>query len=438
MTLRLSDLRCGLGIYTSVMVLNFIWLFFFFGAFAACVFQWLVLGDASVFNKVVQDSFDMSKTAFEIGLGLTGILSFWLGIMKIGEKAGAVQMLGRLVDPLFRRIFPGIPSGHPATGSMLMNISANLLGLDNAATPMGLKAMKELQELNEQEAARTGGDKEAASDAQVLFVVLHSSSLTLLPVSIMTYRAQLGAANPADVFLPILLATFFSTMAGLISVSFFQNIRLKNPIVMAWLIGLSVAVLGTLWYFMRLSAEQLGATSALISGLVLLGLITAFMALAVRRKVNAFETFIEGAREGFNTAVMVVPYLVAILVGIAVFRASGAMDFLMHGVASVLTALGAPADIVPALPTAFMKPLSGSGARGMMIDTMKTFGADSFAGRLSCLFQGATDTTFYVIAVYFGSIGIRRTRHTLTCSLIADLVGAIAAICMAYLFFPPR
>ena len=420
------------------MVLNFIWLFFFFGAFAACVFQWLVLGDASVFNKVVQDSFDMSKTAFEIGLGLTGILSFWLGIMKIGEKAGAVQMLGRLVDPLFRRIFPGIPSGHPATGSMLMNISANLLGLDNAATPMGLKAMKELQELNEQEAARTGGDKEAASDAQVLFVVLHSSSLTLLPVSIMTYRAQLGAANPADVFLPILLATFFSTMAGLISVSFFQNIRLKNPVVMAWLIGLTVAVLGTLWYFMRLSAEQLGATSALISGLVLLGLITAFMALAVRRKVNAFETFIEGAREGFNTAVMVVPYLVAILVGIAVFRASGAMDFLMHGVASVLTALGAPADIVPALPTAFMKPLSGSGARGMMIDTMKTFGADSFAGRLSCLFQGATDTTFYVIAVYFGSIGIRRTRHTLTCSLIADLVGAIAAICMAYLFFPPR
>ncbi|HSD37292.1 MAG TPA: nucleoside recognition domain-containing protein [Rhodocyclaceae bacterium] len=420
------------------MVLNFIWLFFFFGAFAACVFHWLVLGDASVFNKVVQDSFDMSKTAFEIGLGLTGILSFWLGVMKIGEKAGAVQMLGRLVDPLFRRLFPGIPSGHPATGSMLMNISANLLGLDNAATPMGLKAMKELQELNEQEAARTGADKEAASDAQVLFVVLHSSSLTLLPVSIMTYRAQLGAANPADVFLPILLATFFSTMAGLVSVSFFQNIRLKNPVVMAWLIGLSVAVLGTLWYFMRLSAEQLGATSALISGLVLLGLIVAFMAMAVRRRINAFEAFIEGAREGFNTAVMVVPYLVAILVGIAVFRASGAMDFLMHGVANLLTSLGAPADIVPALPTAFMKPLSGSGARGMMIDTMKTFGADSFAGRLSCLFQGATDTTFYVIAVYFGSIGIRRTRHTLTCSLIADLVGAIAAICMAYLFFPPR
>ena len=420
------------------MVLNFIWLFFFFGAFVACLFQWLVLGDASIFSKVVQDSFEMSKTAFEIGLGLTGILCFWLGVMKIGERAGAVQMLGRLVDPLFRRIFSGIPSGHPATGSMLMNISANLLGLDNAATPMGLKAMKELQELNEQEAARTGGDKEAASDAQVLFVVLHSSSLTLLPVSIMTYRAQLGAANPADVFLPILLATFFSTMAGLVSVSFFQNIRLKNPVVMAWLIGLTMAVLGTLWYFARLSAEQLGATSALVSGLVLLGLIVAFMALAVMRKVNAFETFIEGAREGFNTAVMVVPYLVAILVGIAVFRASGAMDFLMHGLAAALTALGAPADIVPALPTAFMKPLSGSGARGMMIDTMKTLGPDSFAGRLSCLFQGATDTTFYVIAVYFGAIGVRNTRHTITCSLIADLVGAIAAICMAYLFFPPR
>ncbi|MEC5384982.1 nucleoside recognition domain-containing protein [Uliginosibacterium sp. H3] len=420
------------------MVLNFIWLFFFFGAFVACLFHWLVLGDATIFNKVVQGSFEMSKTAFEIGLGLTGILCFWLGIMKIGEKAGAVQMLGRLVDPLFRRLFPGIPSGHPATGSMLMNISANLLGLDNAATPMGLKAMKELQELNEQEAARTGGDKEAASDAQVLFVVLHSSSLTLLPVGIMTYRAQLGAANPADVFLPILLATFFSTMAGLVSVSFFQNIRLRNPVVMAWLVGLTVAVLGTLWYFMRLSAEQLGATSALISGLVLLGLIVAFMSMAVRKQINAFESFIEGAREGFNTAIMVVPYLVAILVGIAVFRASGAMDFLMQGLAAGLIALGAPADIVPALPTALMKPLSGSGARGMMIDTMKTFGADSFAGRLSCLFQGATDTTFYVIAVYFGSVAIRKTRHTLTCSLIADLVGAIAAICMAYLFFPPR
>ncbi len=380
----------------------------------------------------------MSKTAFEIGLGLTGILSFWLGVMKIGERAGAVQMLGRLVDPLFRRLFPGIPAGHPATGSMLMNLSANLLGLDNAATPMGIKAMKELQELNEQDVARNGGDKERASDAQILFVVLHSSSLTLLPVSIMTYRAQLGAANPADVFLPILLATFFSTMAGLISVSFFQKIQLKNPVVIAWLFGLTMAVLGTLWYFARLSAEQLGASSALISGLVLLGLIVAFMALAVIRKVNAFETFIEGAREGFNTAVMVVPYLVAILVGIAVFRASGAMDFLMNGLAHGLTAMGVPADIVPALPTAFMKPLSGSGARGMMIDTMKTFGADSFAGRLSCLLQGATDTTFYVVAVYFGAIGVRKTRHTVACSLIADLAGAIAAIGMAYLFFPPR
>lgn len=411
------------------MVLNFIWLFFFFGAFAACLFQWLVLGDAGVFTKVVQDSFAMSKTAFEIGLGLTGVLAFWLGVMKIGERAGAVQMLARLVDPLFRRLFPEIPSGHPATGAMLMNISANMLGLDNAATPMGIKAMKALQELNT--------DKDRASDAQILFLVLNASGLTLIPVSIMTYRAQLGAANPADVFLPILLATFFSTLAGLIATSFYQNIQLRHPVVIAWLLGLTTAVLGTLWYFAHLSAEALSATSALVSGLVLLGLVVGFMALGAARRFNVFEAFIEGAKEGFNTAVMVVPYLVAILVGIAVFRASGAMDLLMRGLASVLTSLGLAADVVPALPTALMKPLSGSGARGMMIDTMKTLGPDSFAGRLSCLFQGATDTTFYIVAVYFGAVGVRNTRHTIVCSLIADLAGVIAAIAMAYLFFPP-
>ncbi|MDQ8023785.1 MAG: nucleoside recognition domain-containing protein [Moraxellaceae bacterium] len=411
------------------MVLNAIWLLFFFAAFVACLFHWLVLGDAGVFSKVMTESFTMSKTAFEIALGLTGVLTFWLGIMKVGEKAGAVQMLARLVDPLFRRLFPGIPSGHPAAGSMLMNISANMLGLDNAATPLGLKAMKELQELNP--------DKDTASDAQVLFLILNGAGLTLIPVSVMTYRAQLGAANPADVFLPILLATFFGTLAGLVSASFFQNIQLRHPLVLAWLAGMIAAVAGSLMYFARLSAAELSATSALVSGLVLFGVIVAFLLLAVRRKVQAFEAFIEGAREGFNTAVMVIPYLVAILVGIAVFRASGAMDLLMRGVANLLGLFGVPGDIVPALPTALMKPLSGSGARGMMIDTMQTLGPDSFAGRLSALFQASSDTTFYVIAVYFGAVGIRKTRHTVPCSLIADATAIIAAIAMAYLFFPP-
>ncbi len=415
------------------MVLNFIWLFFFFGAFASCLYQWLVLGDAGVFNKVVQDAFAMSKTSFEIGLGLTGILAFWLGIMKIGERAGAVQMLARLVDPLFRRLFPGIPAGHPASGEMLMNISANMLGLDNAATPMGLKAMQSLHALH----VENGGAADTASDAQILFLVLNASGLTLIPVSIMTYRAQLGAANPADVFLPILLATFFATLVGLIATSFFQKIELRHPVVIAWLVGLTTAVLGTMWYFARLGAAALSQQSALISGIVLLGLILGFMALAVWRRLNAFETFIEGAREGFATAINVVPYLVAMLVGIAVFRASGAMDLIMQGLGALLVACGLSADVVPALPTALMKPLSGSGARGMMIDAMNTYGVDSFAGRLSCLLQGATDTTFYIVAVYFGAVGVRKTRHTVTCCLIADVAGVIAAIVMAYLFFPP-
>jgi spore maturation protein SpmA len=411
------------------MVLNVIWVLFFFGAFAASLFHWLVLGDHGIFNTVIQEAFTMSKTAFEIALGLTGILTFWLGIMKVGEKGGAIQILARLVDPLFRRLFPGIPAGHPATGSMLMNISANMLGLDNAATPLGLKAMKELQELNP--------NKETASDAQILFLVLNASGLTLIPVSIMTYRAQLGAANPTDVFLPILLATFFSTIAGLIATSFFQKIQLRHPITLAWLMGLSTAVLGTLWYFTRLTAAQMDSASKLASGLILFGLIVSFLALASYRKVQAFEAFVEGAKEGFQTAVMVIPYLVAMLVGIAVFRASGAMDLLMGALGSLLTALGVPNDVVPALPTAIMKPLSGSGARGMMIDAMTTYGADSFVGRLSSMFQGATDTTFFIIAVYFGSVGIRKTRHAIACGLFADLAGIIAAITIAYIFFPP-
>lgn len=414
------------------MVLNVIWLIFFFGAFVACMVQWLAFGDSGIFNKAILGAFDMSKTAFEIALGLTGILSLWLGILKIGEKAGAVQILARIVQPLFTRLFPEIPKGHPVVGTMLMNISANMLGLDNAATPMGLQAMKQLQELNPNE------DKSVASDSQILFLVLNASGLTLIPVSIMTYRAQMGAANPSDVFLPILLATFFSTIAGIIAVSFFQKIKLRDPVTLAWIGGLTAVVVATLAYFSRLTADAIGVSSLFISGIVLFGIIVAFLALAVYKKVQAYEAFVEGAKEGFHTAVMVIPYLVAILVGVAVFRASGAMDLLMNGISWVLGLFGIGNDVVPALPTAFMKPLSGSGARGMMIDAMKTLGPDSFAGRLSCMFQGAADTTFYIIAVYFGSVGVKKTRHAVTCALIADAVGVIAAIAIAYLFFPPN
>ncbi|MBR5694248.1 MAG: spore maturation protein [Fibrobacter sp.] len=414
------------------MVLNIIWLIFFFGAFVACMVQWLAFGDSGIFNKAILGAFDMSKTAFEIALGLTGILSLWLGILKIGEKAGAVQILARIVQPLFTRLFPEIPKGHPVVGTMLMNISANMLGLDNAATPMGLQAMKQLQELNPNE------DKSVASDSQILFLVLNASGLTLIPVSIMTYRAQLGAANPSDVFLPILLATFFSTIAGIVAVSFFQKIKLRDPVTLAWIGGLTAVVVATLAYFSRLTADAIGVSSLFISGIVLFGIIVAFLGLAVYKKVQAYEAFVEGAKEGFHTAVMVIPYLVAILVGVAVFRASGAMDLLMNGISWVLGLFGIGNDVVPALPTAFMKPLSGSGARGMMIDAMKTLGPDSFAGRLSCMFQGAADTTFYIIAVYFGSVGVKKTRHAVTCALIADAVGVIAAIAIAYLFFPPN
>ena len=413
------------------MVLNIIWLIFFFGAFIACMVQWIAFGDTQIFNKTIMGAFDMSKTAFEIALGLTGILSLWLGIMKIGEKAGAVQILAKIVSPLFSRLFPEVPKDHPVVGTMLMNISANMLGLDNAATPMGLQAMKQLQELTPNE------DKTVASNSQIMFLVLNASGLTLIPVSIMTYRAQMGAANPSDVFLPILLSTFFSTITGIIAISFFQKVKLKDPVTVAWLGGLSACVIAIMVYFSHLTAEAIGTTSLFISGIVLLGLIVAFMALAVYKKVQAYEAFIEGAKDGFHTAVMVIPYLVAILVGVAVFRSSGAMDLVMNGISWVLACFGIGNDVVPALPTAFMKPLSGGGARGMMIDAMKTFGADSFAGRLSSMFQGATDTTFYIIAVYFGSVGIKKTRHALTCALISDAVGIISAIAIAYLFFPP-
>ena len=385
------------------------------------------MGNAGIFNELVQAAFDMSKTGFEIALGLTGILSLWLGILKIGENSGAVNMLARLVNPLFKRLFPDVPEGHPAQGAMLMNIAANMLGLDNAATPMGLKAMKELQSLNPK--------KDTASDAMILFLVLNASGLTLIPVSIMVYRAKLGAANPADIFLPILLATFFSTLGGLIVTSFFQKIQLRHPVTLAWLLGLTTAVMGTLFYFARLSQEKMEQISGLVSGLMIFGLIVGFLVLASFKKINAWESFIEGAKEGFGTAVTIMPYLIGILVGIAVFRAAGAMDLILHGVGAAISAVGLPTDFVPALPTAFMKPLSGSGARGMMVDAMTTYGADSFVGRLSCIFQGAADTTFYIVAVYFGSVSIRKTRHAIICGLAADLIGVIAAIFIAYLFF---
>lgn len=411
------------------MVMNIIWVSFFLIAFGAGLWQWLVAGDAEVFSRMVQDAFSMAKTAFEIALGLTGVLSLWLGLLKIGEKSGAIHLLSRLVNPLFRRLFPEVPSGHPAQGAMLMNLAANMLGLDNAATPMGLKAMKELQKLNP--------DPETASDSQILFLVLNSSGLTLIPVSVMVYRAQLGAVNPADVFLPILLATFFSTLGGLLVTSFFQKIQLKHPVTLAWLLGMSGAVFGTLWYFSSLPQEQIGVISSLVSGLAIMGVIVCFLLLALRQKVNAWEAFVEGAKEGFQTAVTIIPYLIGILVGIAIFRSAGAMDFLIQGVSSVVTALGLPTDFIASLPTALMKPLSGSGARGMMVDAMKTYGADSFVGRLSSIFQGATDTTFYVLAVYFGSVGIRRSRHAVFCGLAADFIGIFAAILIAYLFFSP-
>ena len=414
------------------MVLNIIWLVFFFGAFVACMVQWIAFGDSGIFNKAILGAFDMSKTAFEIAIGLTGILSLWLGIMKIGEKAGAVQILAKIVQPLFSRLFPEIPKGHPVTGTIMMNVSANMLGLDNAATPMGLKAVKELQELNPNE------DKTVASNSQIMFLVLNASGLTLIPVSIMTYRAQMGAANPSDVFLPILLSTFFSTIAGIVSISFFQKVKLKDPVTVLWLGGLTAAVMGLMFYFSHLTAEAIGTTSLFISGLALFAVIVVFLGLAVYKKVQAYEAFVEGAKDGFHTAVMIIPNLVAILVGVAVFRASGAMDLLLNGVSWVLGLFGAGNDVVPALPTALMKPLSGGGARGMMIDAMKTFGPDSFAGRLSSMFQGATDTTFYIIAVYFGSVGIKKTRHAITCALISDAVGILSAIAIAYLFFPPN
>ncbi len=409
------------------MALNYLWIAFFLIAFVIALFKLIVLGDTEVFQKIMANTFDTSKTAFEISLGLTGVMTLWLGLMRIGEKGGAVNILAKVVGPFFNRLFPELPKNHPVIGSILMNFSANMLGLDNAATPLGLKAMREMQDLNPQ--------PETASNAQIMFLVLNTSGLTIIPISIMVYRAQGGAADPSDVFLPILLTTFFSTLIGLVAVAIYQKINLLDKVILAYLGTVVAAVAGLMWYFSTLPQEQISLISSVASNVILFSIIIAFITLALINKVNVYEAFIEGAKDGFGVAVGIIPYLVAMLVAIGVFRTAGAMDVLVEAIGWLFRALGINADFVPALPTALMKPLSGSGARGMMLDAMKTYGADSFVGRLSCVIQGSTETTFYVLAVYFGSVGIKRTRYALTCGLLADLAGVIAAIFLTYFFF---
>lgn len=409
------------------MVLNYIWIAFFAVAFVIALIKLIFMGDVSVFPAIMDSTFETSKTAFEISLGLTGVLSLWLGVMKIGEKGGVVSALSRLLGPVFAKLFPDIPKGHPVVGNIFMNISANMLGLDNAATPLGLKAMEGLQELNKK--------KDTASNPMIMFLVLNTSGLTIIPVSILVYRAQMGAAQPTDVFIPILLATFCSTLAGIIVTSIYQRINLFNRTLLLTLGGLSLLMASIVWGFSRLDGAMMNTVGTTAANVLLFTIIIAFLAAGVLRRVNVYDAFVEGAKEGFTTAVRIIPYLVAVLVGIGVFRASGAMDWLINGVSWCFSHASLPDDWVGALPTALMKPLSGSGARGMMVDAMQTYGADSFVGRLSCIFQGSTDTTFYILAVYFGSVGIRHTRHAVSCGLLADLAGIVSAILIAYLFF---
>ena len=409
------------------MVLNYIWVGFFLIAFVIALVKLVFWGDFDVFPAMMDSTFASSKTAFEISLGLTGVLSLWLGIMKIGEKGGVVNVLAKLLSPIFVKLFPDIPKGHPVTGSIFMNIAANMLGLDNAATPLGLKAMEQLQELNPK--------KDTATNPMIMFLVLNTSGLTLIPISIMVYRAQMGAAQPTDIFIPILLATFFSTLAGIIITSLYQKINLFNRTLLLTLGGAALAVAAIIWGFGKMDSLLMNKVSTSSANIILMLIIIAFILAGLRKKVNVYDAFVEGAKDGFTTAVRIIPYLVAILVGIGVFRASGAMDMLIDGIKYGVGACGGNTDFVAALPTALMKPLSGSGARGMMIDAMTTYGADSFVGRLSCIFQGSTDTTFYILAVYFGSVGVAKTRHAVTCGLLADLAGIIAAIAIAYMFF---
>ena len=409
------------------MVLNYIWIAFFLIAFVVAIGKLVIGGDTAVFTEIINASFASAKTGFEISLGLTGILSLWLGIMKIGEKGGVIQAFARLAAPVFSKLFPDIPRDHPVTGSIFMNLSANLLGLDNAATPMGLKAMQQLQELNP--------NKESASNSMVMFLCINASGLTLIPITIMMYRAQLGAANPSDVFLPIMLATFTSTLVAILAVCVRQKINILQRNLILFFGGLGLFIGGLVWLFNSMEQEQVSLYSTLFANTLLFTIICGFIISGMRKKINVYDAFIEGAKEGFQTAITIIPYLVAILVGIGVFRASGAMDFIIQGVRFGIASIGLNTDFVEALPTMLMKPLSGSGARGMMLDAMNTYGADSFVGRLSSIVQGSCDTTFYVVALYYGSVGIRNTRYTVQCALLADLAGAIAAIAMDYLFF---
>lgn len=409
------------------MALNYLFIFFFLVAFVIGLAKLLFLGDTEVFTAMVNSTFDNAKTGFEISLGLTGVLTLWMGIMKVGEKGGVVNLFSRAIGPFFNKLFPDLGKSHPAYGSIILNIAANMLNLDNAATPVGLQAMREMQETNSK--------KDTASDPMIMFLVLNTSGLTIIPVTIMVYRAQLGAVNPADVFLPILIATYFSTLVGLVAVSLYQKINLLNKVVLAYLGSLTLLIGALIWYFSTLEQEQITHISALVSNVILFSIIAGFIFSGVVKKINVYEAFIEGAIDGFKTAVKIIPYLVAILVAIGVFRASGAMEWLLSGLSWVVAQLGLNTDFIPAMPTAFMKPLSGSGARGMMVDAMTTYGADSFVGKLACIFQGATDTTFYIIAVYFGSVGIKKTRYTVVCGLLADLAGILAAIFLGYLFF---
>ena len=409
------------------MVLNYIWIAFFLIALVVGLVRLIFFGDTEIFTKMVTSTFDNAKTGFEISLGLTGVLTLWLGLMKIGEQGGAIAVLAKVAKPFFRRLFPEVPPDHPAHGSIIMNFAANMLGLDNAATPLGLKAMQELQEINPQ--------KDTATNAQIMFLVLNTSGLTVIPISIMVYRAQAGAANPTDIFLPLLLVTFINTLIGLIAVAIVQRINLFDRVILGYLLGLTALIAATIWYFSGLPQEQVATISNLVANLTLFSVICSFVVLGLVRRINVYEAFIEGAKEGFSVAVRIIPYLVAILVAIGVFRASGALDFLVSGIGRMFAAMGLDTSWVPGLPTAIMKPLSGSGARGVMLDAMKTYGADSFVGRLVSIFQGASDTTFYILALYFGSVGVKKTRHAVACGLIADFSGIIAAIFIAYLFF---
>ena len=419
------------------MVLNYIWIAFFLTAFVIALFRLVVMGDVGVFPAVMDSTFASAKTAFEISLGLTGVLSLWMGVMKIGEKGGLIGLVSRALSPLFTRLFPEVPAGHPAFGHMFMNISANMLGLDNAATPLGLKAMESLEELKSSTVRRDGKGyaRDEASDPMIMFLVLNTSGLTLIPVSILVYRAQMGAAQPTDIFIPILLSTTVATLAGIIITSLYQRINLLNRAIIGTMLGLCLIVSAVVWIGSQVDREVMNVWSTTVANVLLFSIIVGFIVCGIRKGVNVYEAFIEGAKGGFETAVRIIPYLVAILVGIGVFRACGAMEMLVDGLSWLVVGCGGNSDFVAALPTAIMKPLSGSGARGMMVDAMATYGADSFVGRLSCIFQGATDTTFYILAVYFGSVGVRNTRHAVAAGLLTDLVGVLASIFIAYLFF---